>query len=136
MFLGHIDLNFWKFQTFVLIRVSQSWKVIFDRWSATYENIRQVALPFECWFSNSSQTFTGTHFPDKKKCLKAKVLWITQQICQNLKKRLNFKERAVSVSQIIEIVRQRGFEGCKNCPGIWMPCISEQKVRRLGEDQH
>lgn len=52
------------------------------------------------------------------------------------KKRLNFKEKAVSVSQIIEIVRQRGFTGCKNCPGIWMPCISEQKVGRLGEDQH
>lgn len=52
------------------------------------------------------------------------------------KKDINFKEKAVSVSQIIEIVRQRGFTGCKNCPGIWMPCISEQKVGRLGEDQH
>lgn len=60
----------------------------------------------------------------------------TANLPKFLKKRLNFKERAVSVSQIIEIVRQRGFEGCKNCPGIWMPCISEQKVGRLGEDQH
>lgn len=68
----------------------------------------------------------------KKKCLKAQVLWITQQICQNLKKRLNFKERAVSVSQIIEIVRQRGFEGCKNCPGIWMPCIKWAKSGETG----
>lgn len=72
----------------------------------------------------------------KKKCLKLKFFESHSKSAKNFKKRLNFKERAVSVTQIIEIVRQRGFEVCKNCPGIWMPCISEQKVRRLGEDQH
>lgn len=93
MFLGHIDLNFWKFQTFVLIRVSQSWKVIFDRWSATYENIRQVAVPFECWFSNSSQTFT--HFPDKKKMLKSpSSLNHTANLPKIFKKKIKFQRKS------------------------------------------
>lgn len=72
----------------------------------------------------------------KKNALKPIFFESHSKSAKIFKKRLNFKERALSVSQIIEIVRQRGFEGCKNCPGIWMPCISEQKVGRLGEDQH
>lgn len=30
----------------------------------------------------------------KKKCLKAQVLWITQQICQNLKKKIKFQRKS------------------------------------------